>query len=272
MKIGTVNDSSNSGYVQANGIRFHYREWGHPGLPDLLLAHGWSTAIVVWTDVAELLQDSYHVIAPDNRGAGESDRPDSGYSINNYAEDYHHIIGALGLHKPYFVGHSWGGSIGTYLAAVYRNELSGVVLEDPLYWKILDGFTTLIPGFIRSSQRSESEVLEEARNKGLSDSHVEQALYLHRRFPTNALNRVATQNRSWALDCEAFISKIGVPTLVIVADIESGGYMSGEEMEHHRRIATPQVEFRLWKGVGHAMHGTDPDRFVREVRAFLSSC
>jgi pimeloyl-ACP methyl ester carboxylesterase len=93
--------SSRSGFAHVNGIALHYREWGERDSPDLLLVHGWSTASVVWIAVAEALKDSYHIIAPDNRGTGEFERPATGYLLRDYALDVHHLIEALQLQQPF---------------------------------------------------------------------------------------------------------------------------------------------------------------------------
>ena len=110
---------------------------------------------------------------------------------------------------------------------------------------------------------------EEAALGGLSPEQVEREVYLHRRFPAEALNRVITENRDWALACEQHLKSVAVPTLILVADAAAGGYISRQELDHHREIASPSVEFRLWADVGHMMHATDPDRFVRELREFF---
>ena len=265
-----MNGSCRSGLAQVNGIGIHYREWGEPGLPDMLLVHGWSTASVVWIDVAEALQDSYHIVAPDNRGMGESERPATGYLLRDYALDVHHLIEELGLERPFYVGHSWGANIGAYVAAEHPRDISKAVLEDPVCWRMIDAFATLVPGFVARSGRSEGEVRAEAEQRGLSQQQIDRELYLHRKFPSEALTQVAYENRGWALECEDFLRRIAVPTLMLVADQRAGGYILPEEMAHYRDIAPPEVELRLWEGVGHMMHAAQPERFVDEVRAYLS--
>ena len=42
-----------SGFTEVQGIRLHYREWGDPGTPDLLLVHGWTNYSLGWAGVAE---------------------------------------------------------------------------------------------------------------------------------------------------------------------------------------------------------------------------
>ena len=259
-----------SRYAKVNGIRLHYREWGEPDAPGVLLVHGWSTTGLVWYDVAEALSDSYHVIAPDNRGNGESDVPESGYLISDYAEDIRKLIHALGLQRPCFVGSSWGSNIGTYMAAEHPDAISKAILEDPVYWKMVDAFATIIPRVLARRGLPEADVRSEALGRGLSPEQADREVYLSRHFSPEAIKQAATSNRDWALRSEEYVERISVPTLLLIADSAAGGYISREEMEYFRGIASPDVEFRSWEGVGHNMHGEQPERFVREVRAFLA--
>ena len=117
--------------VQAGDVRLHYEERGRG--PDLLLlVHGYTACWRWWELALERLDPArYHVYAPDLRGAGESDKPPSGYNIEQYAEDVFQFCRALGLHNLVYVGHSMGGIIGIQVALSHRELLRGLVLVDP---------------------------------------------------------------------------------------------------------------------------------------------
>ncbi len=106
-----------SKFSEVQGIKLHYLEWGERGKPDLLLVHGWTSFATSWSGVAEHFCHRYHIVAPDLRGHGESDKPATGYRLRDFAEDIRQLIANLNLQKPAYVGHSWGGNIGTILAA-----------------------------------------------------------------------------------------------------------------------------------------------------------
>ena len=63
--------------VTANGLRMHVTEAG-VGSPVLLL-HGFPQSSREWAPVMAALADRAHVIAPDLRGAGQTDAPSTGY-------------------------------------------------------------------------------------------------------------------------------------------------------------------------------------------------
>jgi pimeloyl-ACP methyl ester carboxylesterase len=63
--------------VEANGVRINVVSGG-VGEP-LLLLHGNLDTWTIWSRVMPLLADRYHLIAPDIRGFGDSERVESGY-------------------------------------------------------------------------------------------------------------------------------------------------------------------------------------------------
>ena len=256
-------------YVTVNGLRLHYQEWGTPGSPDVVLVHGWSTSAPVWHEIAEALSPDYHVVVPDNRGNGESEVPTGGFRISDYAADLVGLIEAIGMERPALVGSSWGGNIGTYVVAEHPERISKAVLADPVYWKMVDAFATIAPPVISRLERSEVDVKDEALASGATPEKAEREVYVNFHFSPDTLCRIASENRDWSVACEGYLARASVPTLVLVADPDAGGYITGPELQHMRAVASSRVELRLWKGVGHLMHGEDPDRFVTEVREFL---
>ena len=64
-----------SKFTEVQGIKLHYLEWGETGKPDLLLVHGWTSFASSWSTVAEYFRGRFHIVAPDLRGHGDSDKP-----------------------------------------------------------------------------------------------------------------------------------------------------------------------------------------------------
>ena len=62
-----------------NGLTLHYYEW--PGSkPNLVLLHPSSGYGRMWEETARALESAFHVYALDQRGHGDSGRPDGEYS------------------------------------------------------------------------------------------------------------------------------------------------------------------------------------------------
>ena len=104
--------------IQANGLTFAVVDEGE-GRPVLLL-HGFPDSSRLWRNqVPALVAAGYRVIAPDLRGFGESDKPESvdDYHVLNIAADVLGILDALGVERAHVVGHDWGAVIAWAVAA-----------------------------------------------------------------------------------------------------------------------------------------------------------
>lgn len=71
--------------TQVNDVQLHY-VIGGSGDPVVLL-HGWLGTWYVWRDVMPALAQHYTVIAPDLRGFGDSDKPETGYDSHTLQDD-----------------------------------------------------------------------------------------------------------------------------------------------------------------------------------------
>jgi pimeloyl-ACP methyl ester carboxylesterase len=109
-----MEDTSN--YVTANGIRHHYLEWGDSANPSLLMVHATGLCANCWLPLAQDLAVDYHVLALDQRGHGDTDPSDRGYSFELVGQDVAAVIEALDLWSLRVVGHSSGG-LATLMAA-----------------------------------------------------------------------------------------------------------------------------------------------------------
>jgi haloacetate dehalogenase len=83
--------------VRANGIRQHYLEAGDG--PPVVLLHGFPETSYAWRYQIPELAKKYHVIAPDLRGYGETDKPSSGHDKRTMAMDLRELMRALNLPK-----------------------------------------------------------------------------------------------------------------------------------------------------------------------------
>ena len=117
------------GWLTANGINLHYRDWGGSGQPVVLL-HGLASTCHIWDLVAPLLARDFAVIAVDQRGHGQSDKPDHGYDFASVARDLLGVIEAQQWTKPVIVGHSWGADVALEFAVAYPERPLGICFVD----------------------------------------------------------------------------------------------------------------------------------------------
>src|SRR5882757_5373019 len=96
-------------FETSDGVALHYVEQGM-GTP-LLLLHGWSQTSEQFSRQLDALSEEYRVIAYDQRGHGDSDRPDHGYRIHRLAADLRELLLGLDLEDVAILGHSMGCSV-----------------------------------------------------------------------------------------------------------------------------------------------------------------
>lgn len=75
--------------IDVNGINIFYRECGEKDKPVMVLFHGFPSASHMFRDLMPMLQDRYHLIAPDYPGFGQSESPDRerfAYTFDHLAE------------------------------------------------------------------------------------------------------------------------------------------------------------------------------------------
>ncbi len=103
-------------------------------LAPVLLVHGLASNARLWDGVAEPLARAGHpVAAVDQRGHGQSSKPDSGYDFATLTGDLVELLQQLdwvGSRKPLAAGQSWGANVVLELAARHPDASAGLVLVD----------------------------------------------------------------------------------------------------------------------------------------------
>jgi pimeloyl-ACP methyl ester carboxylesterase len=110
-----------------NGLRIRYCEWPGPR-SNLVLLHPSSGYRQMWEATATALSPRFHVWALDQRGHGDSGRPDGDYSAEEYADDLHLFFREVGLDRAIIAGQSLGGRVGQVFAAVHPEQTAGIAL------------------------------------------------------------------------------------------------------------------------------------------------
>lgn len=118
-------------FVDAGKVRLHYEEFG-AGEEVLVFVHGYSGAWTRYRPVIDRLPlDRFRIIAVDLRGAGESDKPESGYGMADFSDDIGGLARTLGLPRFILVGHSMGGAVAYQFAIDHQEMLRAVMFVTP---------------------------------------------------------------------------------------------------------------------------------------------
>lgn len=118
-----------------NGININYKDYGNKdGLPIVYL-HGWGQNIQMMEPIANPLVKTHHLIILDLPGFGESDEPETAWTLDEYVEMLHTLLERLKIDKPNLIGHSFGGKISLLYASKYEVDKL-MLLASPFKVKI----------------------------------------------------------------------------------------------------------------------------------------
>jgi pimeloyl-ACP methyl ester carboxylesterase len=122
-------------HVPTPRLRVHVRQAGD-GEPVLLL-HGWPEWSRIWEPVMQRLHGQFHLVAPDLRGFGESDKgppgPSTDADAGALAEDLWGLVDTLGVERFGIVAHDVGSFVAQVMARHSPERISGLFFFNCAY-------------------------------------------------------------------------------------------------------------------------------------------
>ncbi len=239
-------------YVEVEGLKLHYLDWG--GDPDkrtFLLLHGGAAHAHWWDGVAPMLTPYGRVLALDFRGHGRSQWADSGnYGPPAYLKDVSGLIDSLGT-RVVLVGHSMGGAVAQWVAVTHPELLDALVIVDaphggpPLFRRLMWRWRRRSHGGVRPELRSAGDITRKFRlqppQTNLTRLEIERlALLGAEQRPSGAWAfRFDPETRAWRKHGRRMsrpkLNKIATPTLLLRGD-QSGLVSPSNVARMHRKI------------------------------------
>ena len=119
--------------VEIEGQSIFYREAGSKDSPTLLLLHGFPTSSHMFRNLIPALADSYHVIAPDYPGYGQSSMPSVSefeYTFDHMAEVVDGFTAAVGLDRYSLYLMDYGAPVGFRLATKHPERIDALIIQN----------------------------------------------------------------------------------------------------------------------------------------------
>jgi len=288
--------------IDSDGVRLHVHVLGEPERPTVVLLHGMRDISLGLLPVAERLAGDYHVLLPDLRGHGSSDRP-GGYSMAAFVFDLHRIVSALGAPPVALFGHSLGGQIAVRFAALFPELTAATVVVEGLGPPERPYLTDADAALRAEGQRLLATYAMAPRTRPLpSVAFAAERLKINNpRLDSDRAHLLAVQaterdpdgNLVWAFDprvASVFLSSsessrywsgVRCPTLLITGANAgeywsravpggvdwSGDYAPGELAA--RLAYFPDHEHQSFGQSGHMVHFDEPERLAEATLEFL---
>jgi pimeloyl-ACP methyl ester carboxylesterase len=119
--------------IEIQGVDVFYREAGNKEAPTLLLLHGYPTSSHMFRNLINDLSDSYHLLAPDYPGFGNSEQPpmdEFDYTFNNMATILEGFLEKLEVKKYSIYLMDYGAPIGFRIAAKYPERVDALIIQN----------------------------------------------------------------------------------------------------------------------------------------------
>lgn len=270
-----------SRFINIDGIRVHYQEFGDAANPPMILIHGYTASVYVWKTAAPMLaREGFHVIAVDLIGFGYSEKPRwFEYSITAQTRMIERFMDRLGIGRAMIIGSSYGGAVAATLALDYPERVEKLVLVSPVINDDLQSHPILklasIPGVgeVITPFLSDSKVFMRYRMNGTfaranRQMVTEDRIEAIRRplFAADGHHSLLATSRNWnANRIEHDAHLIGQPTLIIWGEDDTvipvtDGHKLHDAILHSRLV--------VLKDCGHVPHEECSEVFCEVVTEF----
>ena len=268
-------------FVEVNGLRLHYLDWGGSSENLLLLLHGISGNCHAWDDFASRVRQDFHVLSLDQRGHGDSDHAREGYPVTAFGSDIYEFARVLGVKRFDLVGVSLGARNAMPFAADHSDLLKHLVfvdfgpqIERAGAKKVLTGVVQRPLGF-RSREEAKDYFVQANPNRSQED--IERSI-------SHSLRLNWADKLVWKHDPELFwitgsagarevpllwdsCARITCPTLIMRG--ETSNILGPDTMDKMVTVM-PNAKSVEIPRAGHSVHVDQPDEFERVVREFLT--
>ncbi len=272
-------------YLDADGLRLHYLDWGNDDAPPMLLLHGFTGHAHTWDTFARAMGDQFHVLALDQRGHGDSDwAKDGAYMVDDHAGDIGELHDQLMLDPVVLIGLSMGGRNAIMYTGIHPGKVEKLV--------IVDIGPDIAPQGAERVRRTAADAPEEFASVDEAVAYLQRAAI--RTSPAaeaalrarveHGVKRLPNGKFTWKYDkflrnqrrkggappadLWPVVRRIKVPTLILRG---SESDVFAPETAKRMQELIPGSRLVEIPGAGHAIPADAPEAFERAVRDFLSA-
>lgn len=250
------------------GPRIHYAEYGAPDGQPVVFLHGWPDSWFSFSRMLPLLPRDLRSVAVDQRGFGDSDRPDAGYSIPDMAADVIAMLDALEIRRAALVGHSFGSFVARQAAIAEPQRVDALVL-------IGTGFSASNP-VTRDLQNFLRDLPDPIPVEFATEF---QASTVYQPVPSEFFQRIVAESmklppRLWRIAIDRLVeyddtqqlARVEVPTLLLWGDRDA---LFSRADQDRCMAALPDARLTVYEETGHCPNWERPEQVAADITAFL---
>lgn len=268
-----MNNTTSKYFTVSDGTKLHYLEAGTG--KTLVMIHGWGQSAESFKYNIPELAEHFRVIAIDQRGHGESDKPNHGYRLARLSKDLRDLIIGLDLKDVNILGWSMGCSvIWSYWDTFGSERLSKMILVDEPAWLLkceennlgLWTYEELLANCkaIRDDVTAYSnDLITGLLTKQVTAEEKEHLIAENRKMPAEYMATLAFTH--WLGDWRDVIPTINIPALIIGGKKSFVNWKS--QVWNHEHI--PNSKMELFDERGHLLFFEEPERFNSIVKDFI---
>jgi N-formylmaleamate deformylase len=256
-----------SRFVDANGVRLHFLEYGDEGKQPLVILPGITSPAITWEFVALELARDYHVFTMDVRGRGLSEVGPT-YEIAALAKDVADSLVAFGLKRPAVLGHSAGARMASAFGALYPDRRGPLIVADPpLSGPGRAPYPTPVDAFIESLRLAQSGATADDMRPFFPTWTDEQLALRAAWLATCDEHAVVETHRLFhEEDFFEYWPRLEPPTLFVWA---GAAPVVSKEGAAEVAAANPRAEVVELPGAGHMLPWDDLAGFLAVVQRFI---
>jgi pimeloyl-ACP methyl ester carboxylesterase len=253
----------------ATGVTLSYAATGDPSGSAVVLLPGPTDSWRSYAPVLERFPSSLRAIAVSQRGHGDSDKPATGYRVEDFAADAPWLLDALELERAVLVGHSGSCFVTRRVAIDHPERVAGLVLEaSPTTLRgnaDLTGFVESVVASLRDpiDATFARSFVTDTSSDALPSSFVDELVGELMKVPARVWKE--TFAGLLAYDELAELGRITAPTLLVWGDADA---LVDRTMQAMLAQLIRGAELSVYAGAGHTPRWEDPTRFALDVATF----
>ncbi len=246
--------------ISVQGKKIFYIQEGR-GEP-FLFVHGWGGSHTSLQKLSRFFSKQYTVYLIDLPGFGFSDKPDNTWGVSDYAELVKKFCESLKIKSPVYLGHSFGGSLGIYLSALYPKFISRLILcASAFKRKPVSSKTVSLGKRIYQSVPFIKHTYQWARPLLYRLFFPGSDLLRHPDLESN-FKKIVTE------DLTPFVPRISVKTLILWGEKDT---QTPVEWAYELKRLIPQSELKVYAQKKHDLPLVSPEIVAHDVYQFFSA-